>query len=280
MRTAIIDMGGGMRSAFGAGVYDYLIDNSLQPFDFGIGVSAGSANIATYIAGQRGRLLRFYLEYPKRKEYMSLSSLIRTGDYINLRYIYETMSMPDGEDPLDIASYQKNAMDMYFVATDAMTGKAVYFPKASLTMDDRRVLEASSAVPIACHPVMIGGRTYFDGGIADPLPYEKAMELGADRIVTIITKPKDFMRPRKENRLASRLLEIRYPAAGQALRTMAARYDRQLSRMKEMEKDGRMLIIAPDSTEGVTTIMHPADGIMRLYESGYEKAGRISRFLG
>ena len=91
MRTAIIDMGGGMRSAFGAGVYDYLIDNSLQPFDFGIGVSAGSANIATYIAGQRGRLLRFYLEYPKRKEYMSLSSLIRTGDYINLRYIYHDL---------------------------------------------------------------------------------------------------------------------------------------------------------------------------------------------
>ena len=39
MKTALIDVGGGMRAVYGAGIYDYLMDNELYPFTFGIGVS-------------------------------------------------------------------------------------------------------------------------------------------------------------------------------------------------------------------------------------------------
>ena len=41
----IIDVGGGNRDAFGAGVFDYLMDNKIY-FDYCVGVSAGSANCA------------------------------------------------------------------------------------------------------------------------------------------------------------------------------------------------------------------------------------------
>ena len=42
-------------------------------FDAGVGVSAGSANIASYLAGQKGRNYQFYAEYSSRKEYMSVA---------------------------------------------------------------------------------------------------------------------------------------------------------------------------------------------------------------
>ena len=38
-------------------------------FDAGVGVSAGSANIASYLAGQKGRNYQFYAEYSSPKEY-------------------------------------------------------------------------------------------------------------------------------------------------------------------------------------------------------------------
>ena len=38
----IIDVGGGMRGSFTAGIYDYFNDQGIQPFDYLIGVSAGS----------------------------------------------------------------------------------------------------------------------------------------------------------------------------------------------------------------------------------------------
>ena len=54
MKVGIIDVGGGMRDIYGCGVFDYLLDKKIE-IDYCVGVSAGSANIASYIAKQRGR---------------------------------------------------------------------------------------------------------------------------------------------------------------------------------------------------------------------------------
>ena len=52
--NAIIDVGGGQRGIYGAGVFDRLLDEGIE-FDCCIGVSAGSANLASYLAKQKGR---------------------------------------------------------------------------------------------------------------------------------------------------------------------------------------------------------------------------------
>ena len=98
----IIDVGGGMRGSFTAGIYDYILDQGVQPFDYLIGVSAGSGNMVSYLAGQRGRNIRFYLDYAFRREYMSMHNMLRTGSYINLDYPYTILSGPGGEDPVDL----------------------------------------------------------------------------------------------------------------------------------------------------------------------------------
>lgn len=46
MKTAVVDVGGGMRGIYAAGVLDYCLDQGIT-FDLGIGVSAGSANISS-----------------------------------------------------------------------------------------------------------------------------------------------------------------------------------------------------------------------------------------
>ena len=65
-KIGVVDVGGGFRGIYAAGVLDYCMDNHIQ-FDVGIGVSAGSANLISYAAGQRGRNLIFYTEYGQRK---------------------------------------------------------------------------------------------------------------------------------------------------------------------------------------------------------------------
>ena len=49
MKTGVVDVGGGLRGVDTAGVFDYCLDQDIR-FDLGIGVSAGSANVASYIA--------------------------------------------------------------------------------------------------------------------------------------------------------------------------------------------------------------------------------------
>ena len=65
MKTGIIDVGGGLRGIYGAGVMDRLMDKGIE-FDYYIGVSAGAANMVSYMARQQGRNYRFYTDYSYR----------------------------------------------------------------------------------------------------------------------------------------------------------------------------------------------------------------------
>ena len=100
MKTAVVDVGGGMRGVYASGVLDRCLKENIQ-FDLCIGVSAGSANLASYLSGQMGRNLFFYHDYAFRKEYMSLHNFFHTHSYVDLEYIYATLSNQDGENALN-----------------------------------------------------------------------------------------------------------------------------------------------------------------------------------
>ena len=63
-KTGFIVEGGGMKCAYSAGILDAFLDKNIT-FDYAIGVSAGSANVASFLAGQRGRNLRYYTDWIK-----------------------------------------------------------------------------------------------------------------------------------------------------------------------------------------------------------------------
>ena len=46
-----------------------------------------------------------------------------------------------------------------------------------------------------------------------------------------------------------------------------------------MEKQGRVLILAPDDISGLSTLTVDVDRQMALYEEGYRKAAGIRAFL-
>jgi len=80
-KIGVVDVGGGFRGIYAAGVLDYCMHKGIW-FDLGIGVSAGSANLASYCAKQPMRNHKFYTEYGLRKEYAGL------GNYIRSRTLY------------------------------------------------------------------------------------------------------------------------------------------------------------------------------------------------
>ena len=69
MKIGVIDVGGGLRGVYGAGVFDYCMENEIH-FDYCVGISAGSANISSYLAKQMGRNYHCIQEtFPKIKRY-------------------------------------------------------------------------------------------------------------------------------------------------------------------------------------------------------------------
>ena len=278
MKTGIVDVGGGYRGVYAAGVMDYCMDNGIK-FDLGVGVSAGSANIISYAAGQQGRNYTFYTVYGLRRKYASFGNFIRKRSFIDMDYVYGTLSNCYGEYPLDYDAVMANPMELYFVASEAATGKPEYFDKSDIYYDDYNVLKASCAIPFVCHPYEVKGVPYFDGALADCVPIEKAFELGCDKVVLVLTKPKDVPREPGSDLKLAKGIEKKYPIAAQQMRSRAENYNKGVALAKEYEKQGKLLIIAPDDTCGVGTICKDAEAMNTLYYKGYNDGKKIKEFL-
>lgn len=271
MKTGLIDVGGGMRDIYGAGVLDKCLEWGIR-FDHAVGVSAGSANICSFLAEQRGRNYRFYTEYAFRKDYMSLRNYLRSRNFIDLDYIYDTLSGARGEYPLDFARLSASGTGFTIVATDALTGKPHYFELSDMAQDHYDPVKASSCVPGANRPYVIGGTPYFDGGIADPIPLDACFARGCDRIVLILTRPKSQKRDPNRDTAIVRLLKKHYPACAEAMRMRAETYNASLDRALSLEKEGRLLVIAPDDIGNMSTLTRDHAAVDALYQKGLKDA--------
>lgn len=277
-KFGVVDVGGGYRGVYAAGVLDYCLDHGIF-FDLGIGVSAGSANLTSYAAKQPRRNLRFYTEYGLRKEYAGIRNFIAKRSFVDLDYVYGTLSNSDGEYPVDYPALARNPMEFVVVATEAETGKARYFEKRDIAQDDYGIMKASSAIPFVCRPYEVRGVPYYDGALADPIPIEKAFEMGCDKVVLLLTLPADTVRSSDKDRRLARGIRNRYPLSAAALEQRAQRYNEGVALARRYAEQGKVLIVAPDDTCGVSTLKRNADNMRKLYEKGYRDGVKIVPFL-
>lgn len=278
MKTGIVDVGGGLRGVYAAGIFDYCLEQGIH-FDLCIGVSAGSANVVSYIAGQKKRNYKFYTEYTFRKEYMSFRNFLFKRSYIDMDYVYGTMCNSAGESPLDYPALKKNPTELLVVATNALTGEAVYFSKDDIKQDKYDILKASGSIPFICKPYVIDGVPYYDGALGDSVPVEKAFRSGCDQVVVILTKPRDFIRSAKKDTALADKIQKKYPVAAEQLKKRAEHYNQGVQLAKKYEAQGRVLIVAPEDTCGVDTLTKNKEALQRFYEMGYRDAGAIPEFL-
>ena len=275
--TGVIDVGGGNRGAFGAGVLDYCLDHGIV-FDYCIGVSAGSANCASYIAGQRGRNLRFYTKYNISREAVSIRNGLRNHSMLNLDYIFRTVSDEDGEDPLNYEAFARSGQICKIVTTDAQTGNPVFFDKQDVRKNDYGVLSASCNLPVVNRAYIFRGREYYDGGLSDPIPVRYAFDDGCDKVGDIVTLPKDYFRSSQDDTRAARLLRA-YPKIRERIINRASLYNRELEELLRLEKQGKVLIIAPHAKADMDTLGKNKAVIESLYREGYQSAEKILDFL-
>lgn len=277
--TGIVDVGGGMRGVFGCGVTDFLLDNGIT-FDYCLGVSAGSANLASYVAKQRGRNYTYYTKYSLRPEYMSAFNFVTKHSFFDLDYVYSVLSDSDGEYPLDYKALSQSSQIYKAVATSGETGEPQYFTKNDFGQDSYEPLKASSAMPGVCKPVSIDGTDYFDGGVSDPIPVEKALADGCDHVFLILTKPIDFVKKPEMFKSAYTKVLKNYPAIIKKLNIRHETYNNGIKKALELSKEGKVTIIAPDDGYSVTAFTRNMRELNHLYNEGYIKAGETLKNKG
>ena len=277
-KIGIVDVGGGLRGIYGAGVLDFCIDNSIR-FDCCIGVSAGGANIASFVGKQKGRNYYFYHDYSFRKEYMGFENAIKTGNYINLEYIYATLSNEGGENPLNFNEVKKYEGIINFVATNTKTGKPKYFSVDDMYQDNYKVLCASSCIPVINKPIEIDGEYYYDGGLSDPIPVNRAFELGCEKVVVVLTRHIDCLKNGKVEKYASKILKSKYPELEKIFNESYKKYNDAVSLIKRYEKEGRCVALYPETSDKINTLSRDAEKLDGLYRMGYDDAQKIKQIF-
>ena len=266
-KLGLVAEGGGMKCAYEAAILDRLLDDQFA-FDYVIGASAGSANLASYLARQRGRNLRFYTDHIHDKDYFGIHSLVHSGDLFGLEYIYQNVSGSNGKDALDFQAFEENPADYEAVATDAITGKPHYFPKELLKKDDCRIIMASCAIPAACRPVKVGARYYYDGGVSDPIPVDRALAKGCEKLVVITSKPRDYVKAPEKLRRVYHARCLRFPRIAEALDQRHLSYAKAQKRMYELETEGTAFVFAPSESYRMGTFDMNEKDNRALYDLG------------
>ena len=90
MKTGLVLEGGGKRGIYAAGVLDVLLENNIWT-DGLIGTSAGAVNGCSYVSNQYERNLRYNIRFAKEKRYMSIYSLITTGNVVGTDFAYNAV---------------------------------------------------------------------------------------------------------------------------------------------------------------------------------------------
>ena len=143
MKTGLVLEGGAMRGIYTAGVLDVFLENQIH-FDGVIGVSAGALHGCSFVSGQKGRSIRYYKKYRNDKHFMSLWSLVHTGEVVGKQFCYH--EIPERLDPYDYEAFFKSDTAFYAVCTNLETGKAEYIRITDM-LNQVDVMRASASMP-------------------------------------------------------------------------------------------------------------------------------------
>ena len=278
MRVGLVLEGGAMRGMFTAGVLDVFMENNIKVTDI-VGVSAGTLFGINYVSKQPKRALRYNLRYINDNRYMSIKSLMRTGNLINKDFTY--YKLPFQLDVFDNKTFKQSDINFFATVTNIETGEAEYI-KIEDAFTQMETLRATSALPFISEIIEINGKKYLDGGIANSIPVDYFEKQNYDKIIVILTRPIDY-RKKKSAGVQFKVAYGKYPKLIEKLENRYQDYNNTVERIVELEKQGKVLVIRPDEEITIKRLEKDTDKLQHVYDlgikNGKESIERVKNYL-
>jgi predicted patatin/cPLA2 family phospholipase len=188
-KWALVLEGGAMRCIFTSGVLDAIHETARHRFDFMLSVSAGSGCGISFLADQKGRSQKIFINYLSTNEFIDFRRFLKGRHIMDLGYAIREINQ--NLMPVNMEKFSASRTKFYTVLTCAETGDAVYVkPSESELMDS---LIASCNLPyLTTAPAVFKEGRYVDGGVANPIPIQEAIDMGAEKIVAVLTRPRGY----------------------------------------------------------------------------------------
>lgn len=273
IKGCIVLEGGAFRGLYGEGVLDALMQEGVN-MQCTIGVSAGAMNGLNYVSGQIGRSIRLNLKYRHDNRYVGRKALIRSNGIIGFDFAFYDV---DKENPFDKKRFFDFNRRFVAVATNCESGETTYFEKGKCK-DIFKAVQASATLPFVSKEVMIENTPYLDGGCSNKIPYEWALKEGYEKIIIVRTRPKNYRRKVESMNISiEKIVYQKYPNLVNVLVNSNERYNEQCDIIDQLEKEGKVFVIAPLQPVQISRLEKDIDKLASLYYQGYYETKKMMK---
>ncbi|MDE1549904.1 patatin-like phospholipase family protein [Jeotgalibaca caeni] len=278
MSVGLVLEGGGMRGLYTAGVLDYFIEEGIE-VDGMVTVSAGALFGINYASKQHGRTLRYNKQYIQDKRYISVRSLLRTGDIVNKDFAY--YRVPFELDKFDQEAFEQSGIDFYATLTNVKTGEPEYI-QIKEGFEQIEALRASGSMPFVSKMVPYQGELYLDGGVSDSIPFKKAQKLGYKKLIVILTRPLDYRKTKSNTRIID-FFYRQYPEFAKRLKNRYQNYNDAVEEIIRLEEAGEVFVIRPTKLIPMKRLEQDPEKLQEMYDLGMHDAkneiNKLNEFL-
>ena len=261
-KTAFVLEGGAMRGLYSAGVLDVFMQNGITT-DAIYGVSAGALFGINFKSKQIGRAIRYNLRFAHEKNYMGLYSLITTGNIMNKNFCFD--KLVNELDKFDFETFNNSPIDFYAVVTNLETGKPEYI-KITDAKYGLEALRASGSMPFVSKPVVFEGAKYLDGAISDPIPIQKVLDDGYEKIIVILTRPENYKK--HTERMPYNLFYTNYPNFVETATEQPKHYNKTLELIKKLENENKIIVLRPSQNLKIARVEKNLKKLTAIHQLG------------
>lgn len=265
-KTGLVLEGGGMRGVFTSGVLDAFMKYDVN-FSYIVAVSAGACNGLSYVSRQPRRARFSNIDMMVKYDYIGLRHLVTQGCIFDPELLYDRF--PNELIPYDYDAYFASPSTFEMVVTNCNTGRAEYLTEKS--GNRQRLLDicrASSSLPYVSKVIDVDGQPYLDGGIVDSIPVQRAIDMGHERNVLVLTRNRGYRNTSRDRKIP-KFIYKKYPRLRVTLSRRIAEYNRQLQMVEDMEDRGVVDVIRPLRPMDVDRMEKDEKKLEALYEEGF-----------
>ncbi|MBM6684401.1 patatin family protein [Faecalicatena contorta] len=282
VKATLVLEGGATRGVFTSGALDYLMEKDFYT-SYVIGVSAGSCNALGYVSKQPGRTRDCMIHKEKEYSYYyGFRKFIKEKSLMDMDMVFDRY--PNEIYPFDYDTYFASDIECEIVTTNCVTGRAEYMTEDSDKQRLMKICRASCSMPLICPMVNVDGIPYLDGGLADSIPIERAMEIGNGKSIVVLTRNPGY-RKKMPSRATVQLYRRAYKKYPNLIRSIVNRsivYNRTMKRIEQLESEGKIFVLRP-LIPTVSRLEKDYDTLMHFYEHGYrlmrKEYDELMRFL-
>lgn len=160
-----------------------------RAFDEVYACSAGAINAAYFLAGQAAYSAAIYYDEVSNRQFINPLQL---NNILNLNFLFGEVI--GKRKPLDVAKVLSSPSRLRISITDADTGAGFLVDGRDTRYALLDSLRASSTHPLMSeHSIRLGDRNCFDGGFANPLPVQDAIDNGCTDLLVLLTRPSHYV---------------------------------------------------------------------------------------